>query len=174
MKKLLARLGAAFAFVWLLAAFQPAEATQVFNKVNLFVDDVAKGNVDLATDPIHAILTNTSPVATNHCYSDISANELAAGDGYSTGGALVSGTGLSNASGVESLAASATTWTSSTGNMGPFEYVVYIDWAPLGNASAACKPILGWYNNGAAVTLNGANGDTFTSTPTSGVLLQLQ
>ncbi|MEI9917102.1 MAG: hypothetical protein WDN29_16365 [Methylovirgula sp.] len=174
MKKLFARLGAALVVACLFAPLNAAHATQAFNKVNLLVDDLAKGNVDLNTDTIKAMLSNTAPVATNHCYSDISGNELTSGNGYTTGGVTVTGTSVSNASGVETMAAAASTWTSSTGNMGPLRYVIYYDAAPLGNASAACKPILGDYDNGSSITLNGANGDTFTSTPASGHLFTLQ
>lgn len=137
-----------------------------FNKFNLFVDDLAKKLIDLGTDSIKVMLTDTAPVATNHLYSDISGNELANGNGYTTGGATVSGTGLSNASGVESFAASPTTWTSNTGNMGPFRYVVYYD--------ATSGTLLGWYDIGSETTLNGVNGDTFVATPQGGVLETLQ
>lgn len=157
----------------LVCGLAPASAAS-FNKTNLFIDDLAKGALNLSTDTIKVMLTNTAPTASNHCYSDVSGNELANGDGYTTGGATVSGTGLSNSSGTESFAASATTWTSNTGNMGPFQYVVYYDSNPLGNASAACKTILGWYNIGSATTLNGVNGDTFVATPQGGVLATLQ
>jgi hypothetical protein len=138
-----------------------------FNKFNLFTDDLAKGVMNLSTDTIKVMLTNTAPVATNHVYSDISSTELANGNGYTTGGATVSGTGVSNASGVESLAASATTWTSNTGSMGPFRYIVYYDSTP------ATKTLIGWYDYGSSITLNGANGDTFTDTPAGSVLLTL-
>ena len=66
-----------------------------FNKFNLFVNDAWNGVLDLNTDTIKAMLTNTVPVATNHVYSDISATELANGNGYTTGGATVTGTGTS-------------------------------------------------------------------------------
>lgn len=174
MRKWIARLGAALVGITLLAPIQSAEAAQAFNKFNLFVDDLSKGALDLNTDTVKAMLTNTAPVATNHCYSDISGNELASGDGYTTGGAAVTGTGVSNSSGTETMTAAATTWTSVTGNMGPFRYVVYYDSAPLGNGSASCKTLIGYYDNGSSITLNGANGDTFASTPNSGDLLTLQ
>jgi len=175
MNKIMSCFGtAAITLATWLALSVGAEASSSFNKVNLFVDDLAKGNLNLSTDTIHVILSNTAPVATNHCYSDISVNELASGDGYTTGGQTVTGTGISNASGVETMTAGNNVWTSTTASMGPLRYVIYIDWAPLGNASAACKPILGWYDNGSSITLNGANGDTYTSTPAGGDLLQLQ
>src|SRR5262245_43919657 len=129
-----------------------------FNKVNLTVEDFLKGVMNLSTDTVKAMLTNTAPVATNHVYGDISGSELASGNGYTTGGTAVTGTGLSNSSGTESFASNATVWTSVTGSMGPFRYVVYYDNTP------ATKTILGWYDYGSSITLNGANGDTFTVT----------
>lgn len=138
-----------------------------FNKFNLTVEDFLKGNCNLSSDTIKVMLSNTIPVATNHQYSDISGTELANGDGYTTGGAAVTGTGVSNSSGTESFAASANTFTSVTGNMGPFQYIIYYDSTP------ATKTLLGWYNYGSALTLNGANGDTLTLTPASSVLFTL-
>lgn len=138
-----------------------------YNKFNLFVDDLCKGVINLNSDTIKVMLTNTAPVATNHVYSDISGTELANGDGYTTGGATVSGTGVSNASGTETMTASATTWTSVTGSMGPFRYVVYYDSTP------ATKTLIGWYDYGSSLTLNGVNGDTFTVTPAAGDLFTM-
>lgn len=162
-----AALAAGLCMLALFAFVSPAGAV-TFNKFNLFVDDLSKGALNLSTDTIKAMLTNTAPVATNHCYADISANELASGNGYTTGGATVSGTSLANSSGTETLNASYTTWTSTTGNMGPFRYVVYYDSTP-----SSCKTLIGWYDNGSSITLNGVNGDTFTVTPTGGALFTL-
>lgn len=138
-----------------------------FNKFNLFVDNLAKGVLDLNSDTIKVMLTNTAPVATNALYADISGNELANGNGYTTGGATVTGTGVSNATGTESMAAAPTTFTSATGTMGPFRYVVYYD------SSAAGSPLIGWFDYGSSISLNGAAGETFVVTPAGGVLLTL-
>jgi hypothetical protein len=138
-----------------------------FNKVNLFVDYLAKGSLNLNSDTIKVMLTNTAPVATNATYSAISSNELASVNGYTTGGATVTGTSVSNSSGTESMAASPTTFTSVTGSMGPFRYVVYYD------STVTNGPIIGWYDYGSSITLNGAAGETFVITPSGGVLLTL-
>ena len=137
------------------------------SKFNLTMDDLCKGVMNLSSDVIKVMLTNTLPTATKHIYSDVSGTELANGNGYTTGGATVAGTGVSNSSGTESFAASATTFTSVTGSMGPFEYIIYYDSTP------ATKTLLGWYSYGSALTLNGANGDTLTLTPASSVLFTL-
>lgn len=152
------------AVAMMLALFAQAEAAS-FSKFNSFVDYLAKGAMNLSSDTIKVMLTNTAPVATNTTYSSISANELASGDGYTTGGATVTGTGLSNSSGTESLAAGATTWTSSTGTMGPFRYAVYYD--------STSGDLIGWYDNGSSISLNGTNNDTFTITPAGSTLLTL-
>ena len=135
-----------------------------FNKFNQFVQDMGDGVMDLATDTIKAMLTNTAPVATNHVYGDISSTELANGNGYTTGGATVAGTGYTNSSGTSTFTANPTTWTSNTGSMGPFRYVVYYDSTP------ATKTLICWYDYGSSITLNGADGDTFTITPSGGDL----
>jgi hypothetical protein len=135
-----------------------------FNKFNLFVDKVLKGVVNLATDNVKVMLTNTLPVATNTGYADVSGTELANGNGYTTGGQLVTGTGLTNSSGTESFAAAASTFTSVTGSMGPFRYVIYYD------DTATGKPLIGWYDYGSTVTLNGAAGETFVVQPGSALL----
>ncbi len=137
------------------------------NKVNLFVQDLCRGVVNLNSDVIKVALFNTAPVATNHYYGDLT-GEVANGNGYTTGGATVAGTSTSNASGTESVAANPTTWTSVTGNMGPFRYIVYYDSTPATN-----KPIIGWWDYGSSITLNGVAGDTFTSTPVASKIMTL-
>lgn len=132
-----------------------------FQKFNTFVDTLCKGGVNLNADTIKVMLTNTAPVATNSKYSDISGTELANGNGYTTGGATVTGVSLTNSSGTESLAVGSTTFTSATGTMGPFRYVVYYD------SSATNAPLIGFYDYGSSVSLNGAAGETFVIQPGS-------
>lgn len=137
------------------------------NKFNLFVEDILKGNCNLASggDTIKCMLSNTLPVATNHVYANIT--EIAAGNGYTTGGIACTGTSLSNASGTETFACNAVTWTSITGNMATFRYIIYYDSTP------ATQTLITWYDYGGTITLNGAAGDTFTASPTGNVLFTL-
>ena len=135
-----------------------------FNKFNSFVDTLCKGGVNLATDTLKVMLTNTAPVPTNSKYADISGTELANGSGYTTGGATLPGTALSNNAGTESLAASPVTFTSATGNMGPFRYAVVYD------SSATGQPLVGWFDYGQSITLNGAAGETFVVQPGAALL----
>jgi hypothetical protein len=138
-----------------------------FNKFNALVQTFANGTIDLATDTLKVMLTNTAPVATNSLYGDISANELASGAGYTTGGATITTTSSTQSGGVEKLIISAAnpTWTA-TGSMGPFRYAVLYDTT----ATTPLKPLIGWWDNGSSVTLT--SGQTFTVTfdATNGVL----
>lgn len=124
-----------------------------FNKFNLFVDWLSKGNLNLSSDALKVMFTNTVPVATNSIYSDISGNELANGNGYTTGG-LASTPTLTNASGTEKLVGTNVVLTAS-GAVGPFRYVVIYDSTPASN-----KTLMGWWDYGSSVTM--ASGDTFT------------
>lgn len=107
-----------------------------------------------ATDSWRLLLSNTAPnVATNTTAASIT--EIAGTNGYTTGGAtLVVNTAASTA-GVYKLTFNAIpTWTSVTGNMGPFQYVILYN---LTNTQ-----VIGYWDYGSALTLNGVNGDTFT------------
>jgi hypothetical protein len=135
-----------------------------FQKFNSFVDVLMKGGVNLATDTLKVMLTNTAPVPTNTKYADIAASELGNGNGYTTGGVAVTGTTLTSNAGTDSLAADQTTFTSQTGQMGPFRYVVYYD------DTAVNKPLVGFYDYGSSITLNGAAGETFVVKPGAALL----
>jgi hypothetical protein len=128
-----------------------------FNKFNSFAAYMPNGAVNLASDTIKILLTNTIPVATNAVYSDISSNELGNGNGYTTGGATASLTSSTQVSGTYKYIASMAnpTWTA-TGAMGPFRYAVMYD------SSAATKALIGWWDYGSPLTL--ANTNTFTVT----------
>lgn len=113
------------------------------------------GAINLASDTVKWLLTNTAPTVTNAVYSDISGSELANGAGYVTGGASATLVSSSQSGGTYKYIASlpSPTWTS-TGSMGPFRYCVPYD------SSAATKVLLGWWDFGSSLTLT--SGQTFT------------
>ena len=133
-----------------------------FNKFNSFVSDLAQKVHNLNADTLKIMLTNTAPVASNTIKSNLT--EIAAGNGYTAGGAAASFVSGADTSGTYRLILSPTSWTASGGSIGPFEFAV------LYNSSAANGNLIGWWDYGTAVTLT--NGNTFTVAldQTNGVL----
>lgn len=128
--------------------------SSAFNKFNAFVDALAQKKINLGSDVLKIMLTNTLPVAANSVYSDISGNELAAGNGYSSGGTAIGSTSVTNTSGTEKLLGNAVVFTATPASMGPFRYAV------IYSSTATNKDLIGWWDYGSSVTLN-AN-ETFT------------
>lgn len=133
-----------------------------FNKINLFTQDLCRGSHNFQSGGNSYLLefSNTATTATNHLYGDISTNELANGNGYTTGGLAMT---MSDAStgGVETVSSASVTLTA-TGSVGPFRYVT-----PYNNTtSSPLKPLVCWFDYGSSVTLN--SGDTFQVTWGSG------
>jgi len=127
-----------------------------FNKFNSWVNKVDTKLVNLNADVFKVLLTNTAPVATNAVYADISATELANGNGYTTGGTTVPNTSVSDTSGTDTFIGDSITWTA-TGSMGPFRYAVLYD------TTATGSPLVGWWDYGSSITL--ATGETFQWKP---------
>ena len=71
------------------------------NKFNQFVEDVAEGLHNFSTDVLKVMLTNTAPVATDTDVNDII--EIAAGNGYATGGMTLTTQSSVQTSGVYKL-----------------------------------------------------------------------
>lgn len=130
----------------------------VYNKFNLFTEDLALGYHNFGSHTYKVMLTNTAPVATNHLYGDISSNEISSGNGYSTGGTTSSVTYL-NTAGTEKVTAGNVTFTASGGSIGPFRYAVFYN----ATQTSPAKPLVSWFDYGSSVTLN--SGETFTWTP---------
>lgn len=127
-----------------------------YNKFNLFTQDVCDGahNFKSGGNTYNVMLTNTAPVATNHLYGDISATEVANGNGYTTGG-LASAMSDTSTTGTEKVLATNVTWTG-TGTFGPFRYVVIYNTT----TSSPLKPLVAWFDYGSSLSVN--SGDTFT------------
>lgn len=128
-----------------------------YNKFNLFTQDVCEGvhNFKSGGQTFAVMLSNTAPVATNHLYGDISANELTTTGGYTVGG-ITSAMSDSSSSGTEKVLATNVTWTGSGAGMGPFRYVVVYNQTP----TTPLKPLVCWFDFGSSISLNA--GDTFT------------
>lgn len=139
--------------------------TVAANKFNQFVQDEANGKHNLGSDTLKVMLTNTAPVATNQVYGDISSNELANGNGYTTGGTAATTTSSTQTSGTYKLVLQPVVFTAS-GSMGPFRYAVLYNSTP----SSPLKPLILWWDYGSSVTLAAAETFTVAYDGTTGVL----
>jgi hypothetical protein len=124
-----------------------------YNKFNQFVLDLTNGAQDWDAHTFKVMLTNTAPVVTNAIKADII--DIAAGNGYTAGGTATAIT-TSQASGVAKVVATDVVFIASGGSIGPFRYVVlYND-----TQATPAKPLVAWWDYGAALTL--AAGESFT------------
>lgn len=126
-----------------------------YTKFNAFAADVMNKVHNFGSDTFKLMLTNTAPVATNAIKTDIT--EIAAGAGYTAGGATLTLTSSTQTSGTYKYIASAAspTWTSS-GSFATFRYVV------LYNSTAGSGNLVAFWDNGTGVTIT--SGQTFTGT----------
>lgn len=140
-----------------------------YQKFQAFVQNLGRGVMNLNSDALNVVLTNTTPVAANSILSDIT--QIANGGGYTTNGAVIPNTSFSQSSGTATLLGDSVTWTGSGGGMGPFEWVVWYDTVP----TSPLKPLGGFWDYGSAVTL--AAAETFQWKPnnasTGGSILTL-
>jgi hypothetical protein len=135
-----------------------------FNKFNQFVEDLAKKIHNLNSDALKVALTNTAPSASNAVFADIT--EITAQNGYTAGGAAATFTSGAQSSGTYKLVLADTTITASGGSFGPFRYVVLYNSTP----SSPLKPLIGYYDYGAAITITSGNSFTVDFGGANGVL----
>ena len=131
------------------------------SKTYFFTLDLGTKLHDLTANTLKLAFTDTAPTTATHVYADI-ASPLALTN-MATSVALT-GTGYTQSTGTATLAASTWTGTSQTGNFGPFRYIAVY------NDSATNKNVIGWYDYGSELTLNGVNGDQLVITFPSGIL----
>lgn len=132
-----------------------------FNKFFSFAEAVAGKVHNLGSDTLRVALSNIAPSQSNTQLSQIT--QIANGNGYTTGGAAASITSSAQTSGTYRLVLGDVVFTA-TGSMGPFRYAV------LYNDTATNDELIGWWDYGSSITLNG--GETFTVDfdPGTGVL----
>lgn len=125
-----------------------------FQHFEKWSEDQAKGAHNFDTDTVKAMLTNTAPtLATDDQYADISGNEVASGNGYTTGGEDAQNT-VSRVAAVTTVSGVDITWTASGGNIGPFRYAV------IYNDTASGKPLIGMWDYGSSITVTDTNDFT--------------
>ena len=120
----------------------------VFNKFQNFVQDLGRGVHNLDTGVLKVMLTNAAPVAaTNTVKADLT--EIAAGNGYSAGGATIAGTDYTQTSGTGNLTGTDPVITAAGGSIGPFRYAVLYNDTPTSPAD----PLIGYWDYGSSISL---------------------
>lgn len=123
---------------------------------NCFVEDAAEGKHNLASNTLKVMLTNTAPLASNTVYTDIT--QIAAGNGYTTGGVTATVTSSSQTAGVYSLVLSGVSWTASGGDIATHRYAV------LYNDTAASKNLIAYADYGVSAVIASGNSDSANGT----------
>jgi hypothetical protein len=133
-----------------------------FNKFNSFVEALAEKVHNLQSDTLKVMLSNTAPSATNALKADIT--EIAAGNGYTAGGAQATQASSAQSAGTYKLVLNDVTFTAAGGSLPAFRYAV------LYNDTATNKELVGWWDYGSAVSITNGNSFTVDFDATNGVL----
>lgn len=133
-----------------------------------FSEQLIRGVHDFDAHVFKVALTNTAPTAANVSLADIT--QIAAGNGYTTGGNTTTIT-VAETAGTTTVTGTSVTFTATGGAMGPFRYyVIYND-----SATAPADALIQFYDHGSSVTLQ-ANDQfviNWNNTPTTGTILTL-
>ena len=122
-----------------------------YTKFHAFIEDVFEKVHNCGSDTLKVMLTNVAPVATNSVFADLT--EIAAGNGYTAGGATVAQSSSAQSSGTYKLVIADPTFTASGGNMADFRYAV------LYNSTPAAGSLIAFWDYGATITVT--NGNSF-------------
>jgi hypothetical protein len=134
-----------------------------FNKFNSFSEAIAEKVHNLGSDTLKVMLTNTAPVATNTIKTNIT-DITAVGTDYPAGGKQAAITSSAQTSGAYKLVLADVVFGPVSASVGPFRYAV------LYNDTAASKELIGWWDNGANVTLTSGQSFTVDFDPTLGAV----
>jgi hypothetical protein len=139
-----------------------------FTKFQKFGLNLGKAEFNFSSDTLKIMLTDTGPSASsNALYSDISGNEIANGNGYTTGGSSIASVGWSQSGGTSTLSGNAVVWTASGGAIAQFRYCVAYD--------STTGYLIGYWDYGSEVNIT--SGNTFTinenSQSTGGTILTI-
>lgn len=132
-----------------------------FNKFNSFTEALCEKVHNLGSDDLKIMLVNNAPSVSALYKADLT--EIAAGNGYTAGGASCTVVTSAQTSGTYKLVLQDVVFTA-TGAIGPFRYAI------LYNNTATNKELIGYWDYGSSISL--ANGETFTIDfdPVNGVL----
>jgi len=112
-----------------------------------FIDEMSKGGHNLQTAVFKVALTNTAPTqATDTVWNTTVAPAPASANGYTSGGNTITTTTAATTASVFKLVLADTTFTATSGGIGPFRYPI------LYNSSASNKSVA-YLDYGTSLTL---------------------
>lgn len=131
---------------------------------NHFNEEFSKGEHDLINDNLVAVLLDTSfgpyDPTTHWTYTDISANEIAAGNGYTQKSKTLTTVSLDRITSVMTLNADNLTWTASGGDIEATSACAIINDTHANDTVVCCVEFGANYTatDGTSLTLNLSNG----------------
>ncbi len=125
--------------------------TQASNKIKF---EIANARIDFSSDVFKIILMDTGfvfDIDADHGYADVSGDELANGNGYTTGGVTLAGVSITedDSNDYTLISWSNATWTASGGSIGPTPGAIIFDDTPT---SPQADPIVGYIDFGQEFT----------------------
>jgi hypothetical protein len=149
------------------AIIQPNKAKlNIYNATNLLGANAANFKLALVTSAWTPDNSDTG----NELFADVSANEIAAGNGYTAGGIALTGVTLTQAGGTVKFTSAAATWTATGGNIPAWRRgVIYY----AGTLNGKLNPMVGHFLGDAAPADIPATttGNTLTVTPNAAGLI---
>jgi len=148
----------------------PSSAFTLFsrNKDDYRLNDIASASLRMAL--VTSSWTPNTLVAGNSLWADVSANEIANGNGYTTGGGTLTGVAATATSGNDGyfLAGTVPVWTASGAGIPAHRfYVMYV----LGTLWGQVNPLIGYFlgdNTPADIPLTAAGITLTVNTPALG------
>jgi hypothetical protein len=146
-----------------------------YNKFNSAAADLPNGVHNLGTDSLKVGLFSTAPAATDTAYNSTNgtlvgsgATEIAAGNGYTAGGAAVPIASSTQTGGTYKLMQSGNVvFTASGAGFGPFRYIAFYN---SSKGTTAARPVLGWWDYGSSISVSAGNTFSISFDGVNGIL----
>jgi len=141
------------------------------NKDDLNINALVGATVKVAL--VSSAYTPDTTVAGHSLWSSVSANEIANGNGYTTGGATLTSTVATSITGGFKFSSASPSWTASGGNIPAWRYAVFY---VSGTLWGLTNPVIGYFvgdttpadipatTSGNTLTLNTPSGGWFDAT----------
>lgn len=127
-----------------------------YTKVTAAIEDIMESG-NAGSDQWAIALTNTSPASK---VFTTGSTDLTTGGGYTQGGTNVTTTSSAmDGANFKLVLADPATWTATGGGF-TFRYVLLVNKTVTNGANGT---VVGYWDYGSSVTMNGLNGDTFTA-----------